>query len=134
MKSQPPDFSELNLSRRERQIMAVVYRLEKASIAEIVAHLPDPPTADAVRRLAHILEEKGLLRHEHDGPRNVYHPTIRREQASRSVLDHVMQTFFGGSPRRLVAALLDIKKDELDEPERRRLAAMIAAATPEEEE
>jgi predicted transcriptional regulator len=114
--------------------MAVVYRLGQATIAEIVAHLPDPPTADAVRRLTHILEEKGLLRHEQDGPRNVYYPTIKLERASKSALDHLMETFFAGSPRRLIAALLDIKKDELDETERRRLAAMIEAVDHPEEQ
>ncbi len=127
------ELPEHALSRRERQIMAAIYRLGQASIADIVAHIPTPPTADAVRRLAHILEEKGYLRHEQRGPRNIYFPTVRPEKASRSALDHVMQTFFGGSPHRLVAALLDIKRDELDEAELKRLASLIATSAPEEE-
>jgi len=72
------DFPGNRLSRRERQIMDVVYRLGRATATEIVEGIPDPPTKDAVRRLIRILEEKGLLRHEVDGPRHVYHPTLAR--------------------------------------------------------
>jgi BlaI family transcriptional regulator, penicillinase repressor len=119
------DFSEFNLSRRERQIMSAVYRLGRATIAEIVANIPQPPSPDAIRRLSHILEEKGLLNHEQAGNRNIYFPLIRPELASKNALDHVVETFFGGSPHKLVAALLDIKKDKLDSDELQRLAEMI---------
>ncbi len=129
-----PEFSEQALSRRERQIMAAVYRLGRASIAEIAAELPEPPTVDAVRRMAHILEEKGLLDHDQDGPRNVYYATIKLERASRSALDHLMETFFADSPQKLVAALLDSKKDSLSAAEMKRLATMIDDAIQREKQ
>jgi predicted transcriptional regulator len=125
------DFAEHKLSRRERQIMAVIYRLGKASIAELVANMPDPPSADAVRRMAHILEDKGLLRHTGVGPRNIYYPTVTPERASRTALGHLVETFFGGSPQKLVAALLDLKRDQLSDEELRRLAQMIDRASGE---
>jgi predicted transcriptional regulator len=123
-----PEFREHALSRRERQIMGIVYRLGRGSVADIVANLPDPPTHDAVRRLAHILEEKGFLRHEQDGPRNVYLPVVKPQQAQRSVLGSVVETFFGGSSHRLMAALLDLKRDELTDEDLDRLARMIDEA------
>lgn len=126
------EFSEHNLSRRERQIMAVIYQRGQATIADLVAHLPEPPTADAVRRLAHILEEKGHLKHRPEGHRNVYFPTVKPAVAQRSVLDHVMETFFAGSPHKLVAALLDIKREDLSEEELQRLADMIEDAARQE--
>jgi predicted transcriptional regulator len=122
------EYADHALSRRERQIMGVVYRLGRATVADIVAHMPDPPTQDAVRRMANILEEKGMLRHEQDGARNVYHPTVGPEKASRRALEQVVETFFSGSPHKLVAALLDVKKGELNDEDIRRLAAMIDAA------
>ena len=122
------DFREHTLSRRERQIMSAVYRLGEASIADLVANIPDPPSPDAVRRMAHILEEKGVLAHKQDGPRNLYFPTVAPERAQRNVLDHVVETFFGGSSQRLVAALLDIKRDQLSEEELQRLAQLIDEA------
>ena len=125
------DFAQQNLSRRERQIMDVIYRRGKATVAEIVAEMPDPPTRDAVRRMAHILEEKGLLDHKVKGPRNVYFPTVKTEQASRNVLGEVVDTFFGGSTQKLVAALLDIKKDELTDEELRKLSEIIDSAAGE---
>ncbi len=114
--------------------MAVIYRLGQASVAEIVAHMPEPPTADAVRRMAHILEEKQLLDHRQEGPRNVYFPTVKPERASRNALDHLMETFFAGSPHKLVAALLDNRRDELSEEDMQRLASMIEAAISREQQ
>jgi predicted transcriptional regulator len=112
--------------------MGVVYRLGRATVADIVAHIPEPPTQDAVRRMANILKEKGILRHQQEGARNVYTPAVRPEKASRRALEHVVETFFGGSPHKLVAALLDVKKDALSEADVRRLAAMIEEADGEE--
>src|SRR5687768_12245385 len=94
------------LSRRERQIMDVVYRLGRATAAEVLEALPDPPSYSAVRALLRVLEEKGHLRHEQDGPRYVFLPTVPRDKARRSALRRLVQTFFEGSTAQAVAALL----------------------------
>src|SRR3954447_16757773 len=96
--------SSTHLSRRERQIMDVVYRHGHATAAEIHHELPDPPVAAAVRTLLRILEEKGHLRHEKDGPRHVYYPTTPRSVAQRSAIRHLVGTFFDGSRAAAVAA------------------------------
>ncbi len=124
--------TERGLSRREREIMDVVYRLGEVTVAQIATNLPDPPSRDAVRRMAHILEEKGYLEHRQDGPRNVYRPVVQRATASRNALDHMVETFFGGSTDKLVAALLDLKRDELGPADLRRLSALIDRAAEEE--
>jgi len=116
------------LSRRERQIMDIVYRLERATAAEVLERLPDPPSYSAVRAMLRILEEKGHLTHSQDGPRYVYAPTVAPEQASRSALRHVLRTFFDGSAAQAMAALLDETGDELSEGELDRLAALIDEA------
>ena len=89
-----------SLSRRERQIMDVVYRLGRATAAEVQEGLPDPPSYSAVRALLRVLEEKGHLRHEQDGPRNVYVPTVPRDAARSSAVRALLETFFGGSRAR----------------------------------
>jgi predicted transcriptional regulator len=132
-KKQKKEVLEHHLSRRERQIMGAVYRLGGASVADIVANIPDPPTQDAVRRLCHILEEKGLLKARPDGPRKVYSPTINSKKARRGALENVIDTFFGGSPHMLVAALLDARRDELSEEDVKRLTEMIESAAEEDE-
>lgn len=118
------------LSRRERQIMDVVYRHGRATAADVLAELPEPPTYSAVRAMLRLLEEKGHVRHEQDGPRYVYLPTVTRDRARRSALRHVVRTFFDGSTEDAVAALLETDKrlgdDELD-----RLSALIDAAKKE---
>jgi len=119
------------LSRRERQIMDVVYRLGKATATEIVEGIPDPPTKDAIRRLIRILEEKGLLRHEADGPRHVYHPTVAPEKARISALDHLLQTHFRGSVSQAIAALLKSSADGLTDSELQRITALIEEARKE---
>src|SRR5438034_2811302 len=93
-----------SLSRRERQIMDVVYRLGRASAADIHGQLPDPPVAAAVRTMLRILEEKGHLRHEKEGPRHIYLPTIPRKVAQKSAVRHLIGTFFAGSRAAAVAA------------------------------
>ena len=120
--------SSTDLSRRERQIMDVVYRLEKASVGEVLERIPDPPSYSAVRALMRILEEKGHLRHEQDGPRYLYLPTVPRESARRSALTHMVRTFFGGSAEAAVAALLDPSNHRLSERELDRLSALIEQA------
>ena len=118
------------LSRRERQIMDVIYRRGRATAAEVLQDIPDPPSYSAVRALLRLLEEKGHVRHEHDGPRYIYLPTVTRERARRSALKHVVRTFFDGSATDAVAALLD-GETRLDDRELDRLSALIEQARKE---
>lgn len=118
----------MHLSRRERQIMDIVYRLEQATASEVMERLPDPPSYSAVRAMLRILEEKGHLTHSQDGPRYVYAPTVAPEQASRTALRHVMRTFFDGSAAQAMAALLDETADELSSEDFDRLSTLIEVA------
>jgi predicted transcriptional regulator len=95
------------LSRRERQILDVLYARRRATAADIHAALPDPPTYSSVRALLRVLEDKGHVRHEADGPRYVFRPIVPASRARRSALRHLLQTFFNGSPGDAVVALLD---------------------------
>ncbi|HUX08955.1 MAG TPA: BlaI/MecI/CopY family transcriptional regulator [Acidobacteriota bacterium] len=105
------------LSRRERQIMDVVYRRKKATVSDVCDDLDDIPNYTAARVLMHLLEDKGLLRHERQGQRYVYYPTVSPRKARKSELKHVMRTFFDGSPRELMADLIDISQKEMSEDE-----------------
>lgn len=116
------------LSRRERQIMDIIYARGKATAAEVLEALPDPPTYSAVRALLRILEEKGHLRHERDGIRYVFAPTRARGQAARSALTQVVQTFFGGSVEQAVATLLASDETQLTDEELDRLGRLIEQA------
>jgi predicted transcriptional regulator len=116
------------LSRRERQIMDVVYAREKASAAEIHAALRDAPTYTTVRGLLRVLIRKGHLRHEQDGRRYVYIPRAPRHKAGASSLSHVVKTFFAGSAADAMAALLGSEQDRLSDAELARLAALVAKA------
>ena len=111
-----------HLGRRERQIMDVVYRRGRATVAEVLADIPDPPSYSAVRGMLRLLEEKGHLSHERDGLRYVYQPVVSREKASLDALSHVVKTFFGGSSSRAVTALFELSDQELTEEE---LAAIV---------
>jgi BlaI family transcriptional regulator, penicillinase repressor len=117
-----------SLSRRERQIMDIIYARGEATAAEVNAALPDPPSYSAVRALLRILEEKGHLRHREDGPRYVYKPIESREKASRSALKRVVQTFFEGSFTKAVAALVDVEGGKLSPAELKRIEAIIKTA------
>ncbi|MFL5583178.1 MAG: BlaI/MecI/CopY family transcriptional regulator [Gemmatimonadaceae bacterium] len=117
-----------DLSRRERQIMDVIYRLSRATAADVMENLPDPPSYSAVRALLRVLEEKGHLSHEQDGPRYVYRPTLPRTDASRSALRQMVSTFFDGSVTQTVAALLDVAGPKLSEKDLDRLSKLIADA------
>lgn len=119
------------LSRRERQIMDILYSLGGAGAAEVREQLPDPPSYSAVRALLRVLEEKGHVRHEQQGPRYLYRPTVPREQARRSALRHLVATFFEGSVTGAVAALLDAEASQLEAADYERLAAMIEQAKKE---
>ena len=117
-----------HLSRRERQIMDVLYRVGKATAAEVQAALPDPPGYSAVRAMLRILEEKGHIRHEQDGARYVFIPTLKRDAAKKSALRHLVNTFFDGSASQVMAALFDLSARDLDEQELERLRQLIDEA------
>ena len=122
------------LSRRERQIMEIVYELGRATAVEVRERMPDPPSYSAVRAMLRILEDKGHIIHEQDGPRYIFLPIVPREEASETALRRLVRTFFGGSPEGAMAALLDLDGDRLDEDALQRLAEMIDEARREEEQ
>lgn len=115
-----------SLTRRERQIMDVLYRLERASVGEVLSQLDDKPNYSTVRAQLRVLEEKGHVRHEEEGLRYVYVPCIPREVARRSALQHLVQTFFEGSTEKAVAALLGGEGWRISHQELDRLARLIA--------
>jgi BlaI family transcriptional regulator, penicillinase repressor len=119
------------LSRRERQIMDVIYRLGQATAQEIRDHLEDPPSYSAVRAHLRVLEEKQHLRHRWDGPRYLFEPTVSRERARRSALKGVLRNFFDDSHEKLVAALLEDSAEELSDAELKKLARLIEKARKE---
>ena len=120
--------SHHQLSRRERQIMDVLFRRGSASVAEVQEDLPDAPGYSAVRAHLRILEEKGHITHTQEGPRYVYRPAIAKEKAKRSALRHLVDTFFNGSAEQAMAALLDDDASNLSEAELQRLSRLIARA------
>jgi predicted transcriptional regulator len=119
------------LSRREREILDILYGAEGLTAAEVRERLADPPSNSAVRALLRILEEKGHVRHEERGPRFVFSPVVSRVKASRSALTSMLDTFFGGSTEDAVAALLDVSRDRLDAAELERIAGLIEQARKE---
>jgi predicted transcriptional regulator len=123
--------SHVGFSRRERQIMDIVYRQAQATAADVQKALPDPPSYSAVRAMLRVLEEKGFLRHEQQGPRYVFLPTLSLEKARRSALKQVVQTFFDGSTEQAVSALLDYSSSKLSDLELDRLAQLIEQARKE---
>lgn len=114
------------VSRRERQILDVLFRRKEATAAEIQGELPEAPSYSTVRALLRILEEKGHVRHREDGPRYVYVPVVEAEAARRSALRHVLDTFFEGSASGVMAALLGEDSGKLTEEELGRMEAMLA--------
>ena len=116
------------LSRRERQIMDLIYQMGEATAAEVLRAMPDPPSYSAVRALLRVLEEKRHLSHEERGPRYVYKPTLARESARRSALQGLVETFFEGSAEQTVAALLDISAPRLSDEELKRISQLIEDA------
>ncbi len=119
-----------NLSRRERQIMEIVYRLGEATAAVVIENLTDPPSYSAVRTHLRILEDKGHLMHRQDGPRYVYLPTVPRSRARTSALRDLLRNFFDGSREQMIAALLD-DPAEISDEELERLSRMIDKARQE---
>lgn len=120
--------SEEGLSRRERQIMDTLYRLGKASAAEIRDAIPSPPSYTAVRTLLTILQEKGHVRFEQVGSKYIYEPVVPREEMAKSVIASVVDNFFGGSVERVVATLIDREEAALSQDELDRLSEMIERA------
>ena len=121
-----------NLSRRERQIMDLLFQRGRATAAEVQEGLPEAPSYSAVRALLRILEDKGHVRHEQDGPRYIFTPKLHRDKARRSAIRHMMETFFEGSPEQAVAALLGTEAPRMAPVELERLAALIEQARKED--
>ena len=119
------------LSRRERQIMDAVFELEEATVNQVVEAIPDPPTAMAVRRMMHILEEKGHLKRRENGREVIYAPRESKEKAGRGAFQKVIETFFSGSLEQALAAHLHSRKDAVSEEERQRLITLIEQAKKE---
>ena len=119
------------LSRREREMMNIIFRSGKATAAEVMEAMPDPPSYSAVRATLRVLENKGHLKHQHDGTKYVYLPTINRDKARLSALDQVLNTFFDGSAANVVATLIQTSRDEMTSEELDRLAELIAQARKE---
>ena len=113
------------LSRRERQIMDILFARERASVAEVLERLPDPPGYSAVRALLGILETKGFVKHVENGPRYVYQPVQSRRQAGQSMMRQILRVFYGGSLEKAVAALLDASPDKSSPAEIERLEKLI---------
>ncbi|HEX5726190.1 MAG TPA: BlaI/MecI/CopY family transcriptional regulator [Longimicrobiaceae bacterium] len=118
-----------DLSRRERQIMDVLYAMGSATVGEILERIPDPPSYSAVRATMRVLEEKGHLVHEQDGPRYLYRPTVEQDHARLAALKHLVKTFFNGSAQQAAAALLQLSDHAaLDERDLSRLAEQVDRA------
>ncbi len=120
------------LSRRERQIMDILYQHRSATANEVLAALPDPPSSSAIRTLLRILEEKGHIHHTQEGLRYVYFPAHAPQHVAQHALSHLVKTFFGGSVEKVVAALVSPSDGRLTEEELDRLTALIAQARAEE--
>ena len=119
------------LTRREREIMDILHRRGRATAHEVMDDLADPPSYSAVRTFLRLLEERGHVGHEQDGPRYVYAPTVARREAQRSAMAHLVETFFDGSVEDAVATLVESRKPKLSAQELDRIAALIAKAKKE---
>ena len=117
-----------HISRRERQILDVLFRVGRATVSEVREGMPDPPSYSAVRALLRILEQKGHVRHSQDGPRYVFMPTVRRDTAKRSALRHLVNTFFEGSSAAVLATLFEMSARDLTDEDLAQLKGLIDAA------
>ncbi|MCX6630233.1 MAG: BlaI/MecI/CopY family transcriptional regulator [Candidatus Solibacter sp.] len=120
-----------NLSRRERQIMDILYQRGKASASEVREGMEAAPGYSAVRAMLRVLEEKGHVKHQAEGLKYVFVPVVARDKAKRSAVKHVMETFFNGSAEQIVAALLDVSSTRLTRGELDRMSEMIEQAKKE---
>jgi predicted transcriptional regulator len=118
-------LATIDLTRRESQIMEILHRRQRATVEEVRAELPEAPSPSSVRKLLDIMIERGLLGREYDGPRYVYFPAARPEEASRSALKQLVRTFFNDSPGSAMAALLDLTDEPLSDDEYRRLSSLL---------
>ena len=116
------------LSRREREIMDALYALGRGTAAQVRERLPDPPGYSAVRALLRILEEKGHVRHDLDGPRYVYAPVVDARRARKNAVSHLVKTFFQGSAEKAVAALIESSDTKLSDEAIDRIERLVAAA------
>jgi BlaI family penicillinase repressor len=117
-----------HLSRRERQIMDIIYQQGESTVAEVKELLPDPPSYSSVRALLSVLEKKGHLKHKEQDRRYIYYPTIALDRVKTSALKHLMETFFDDSAERVMAALLNIRGINLSEEELEKMAELIEEA------
>jgi BlaI family penicillinase repressor len=123
-----PKPTSIDLTRRESQIMEILYRRRRATVEDIRAELPDAPSPSSVRKLLEIMIDRGLLAREYEGPRFVYFPAVKPEDASRSALKQLVRTFFNNSAGSAIAALLDIKSAPLSAEEYRELNNLLKRA------
>ena len=123
--------NDAQLSRRERQIMEILHARGQATAAEVHGALPDAPGYSAVRAMLRVLEEKGHVKHQAEGLKYVYIPTVARDKAKRSAVKHLLDTFFKDAPEQVVAALLDVSSTRLTRAELDRMAEMIERAKKE---
>jgi BlaI family transcriptional regulator, penicillinase repressor len=121
-------ISGTGLSRRERQIMDILYQRGKSSASEVREAMASAPSYSAVRAMLRVLEEKGHIRHQAEGLKYVYVPTVTRDKAKRSAVKHLLDTFFNDSPEQIVAALLDVSATRMTNEELDRMAEMIEKA------
>jgi BlaI family transcriptional regulator, penicillinase repressor len=126
--------TSIDLTRRESQIMEILYRRRRATVEEIRAELPDASSPSSVRKLLDIMMDRGLLAREYDGPRHVYFPAVKPEDASRSALKQLVRTFFNNSPGSAIAALLDSQSTQLSAAEYRQLSNLLKRAREQGEE
>ena len=119
------------LSRRERQIMDALYKLNEATVGEVMDLMPDPPSYSAVRATLRVLEEKGHVTHKQDGPRYLYMPTVPRDKAQNTALQHMVGTFFGGSVEQAVMALLSLPETRMSDKDLTKLADKVREAEKE---
>jgi predicted transcriptional regulator len=123
-----PKLTSIDLTRRESQIMEILYRRRRATVEDIRAELPEAPSPSSVRKLLEIMIDRGLLAREYEGPRFMYFPAVKPEDASRSALKQLVRTFFNNSPGSAIAALLDIKSTPLSDEEYRELNNLLKRA------
>src|SRR3954468_17831643 len=123
-----PKVTTVDLTRHESQIMEILHRRRRATVEEIRAELPDAPSPSSVRKLLEIMIDRGLLAREYDGPRFVYFPAVKPEEASRSAPTQLLRTFLNNSPGSALRALLDIKSTQISDAEYRQLTSLLKRA------
>jgi BlaI family penicillinase repressor len=126
------NFRISKISKRQAEILDIIFRLGEASVADIMAHLSESPTSGAVRRMLNILYAKGVVEFRHDGAKKIYRARVNRKAATRRALDKVMRTFFEGSPARMMTSLFETSTLKLSEEEKKTLYRLIEKAKKKE--